>query len=136
MGKADLNGCCVLVLEDEPLIALDIVESLKSAGANVITAGQLPHALKIAADTDLAAAIVDYKIGGSDSAKLCWLLKERRIPFLFYSGYDFVQRQWPDILVVRKPATGRKLATAVASLTAADPRNPKVARAPTLSLHD
>ena len=80
--------------------------------------------------------MVDYKIGASDSGKLCWLLKERRIPFLFYSGYDFVQRQWPDIVVVQKPATGRKIVTAVASLIAAYARKPRLVRAPTLALHD
>ena len=118
MGKADLSGRSILVLEDEPLIALDIVESLKPTGANVITAGQLAHALKIAASTDLCAAVVDYKIGDANSAKLCWLLKERRIPFLFYSGLDFVRRQWPDVLVIDKPAKPRKLATALTTLVA------------------
>jgi DNA-binding response OmpR family regulator len=116
VGKSDLNGRSILVLEDEPLIALDIIESLKPTGAKVIVAGQLPHALKIAADTDLDAAVVDYKIGDADSAKLCWLLKERRIPFLFYSGLDFVRRQWPDVMLIQKPATRRKLAATVAAL--------------------
>jgi CheY-like chemotaxis protein len=118
MGKADLSGRSILVLEDEPLIALDIVESLQPTGANIITAGQLAHALKIAGDTDLCAAVVDYKIGDADSAKLCWLLKERHIPFLFYGGFDFVRRQWPDVLVIEKPATPRKLATALTDLVA------------------
>ena len=116
--EAEIVGRSILVLEDEPLIALHIAESLKPTGANVITAGQLAHAVKIAADTDLSAAVVDYKIGDPDSAKLCWLLKERRIPFLFYSGLDFVRRQWPDVLVIEKPATPRKLATALTNLVA------------------
>jgi DNA-binding response OmpR family regulator len=116
LGKSDLSGRSILVLEDEPLIARDIIESLQPTGANVPVAGQLPHAPKLAADTDLSAAVVDYKIGDAGSAKLYWLLKEWRIPFLFYSGLDFVRRQWPDVVAIEKPATPRKLAAAVAAL--------------------
>jgi DNA-binding response OmpR family regulator len=76
LGKSDLSGRSILVLEDEPLIARDIIESLKPTVANVPVAGQLPHAWKLAADTDLSAAVVDYKIGDAGSAKLYWLLKE------------------------------------------------------------
>jgi DNA-binding NtrC family response regulator len=116
MARTDLTGRTILVLEDEPLIALEIEQSLKAIGARVITTRQLSDSLKLADDPDLAAAVVDYKIGDGDSAKLCWLLKERGIPFLFYSGYDFVSRQWPDVPVIPKPTIGGKLATAVASL--------------------
>jgi len=37
VDRADLVGLSVLVLEDEPLVALDIVEALKGAGASVFT---------------------------------------------------------------------------------------------------
>ena len=121
MGSAEVNGRSILVVEDEPLTALYILESLKSTGANILTAGQLPAAFKLAADANLCAAVVDYQIADADSAKLCWLLKERRIPFLFYSGHDFVRRMWPDVTVIQKPAPPRKLAAAVASLLAHAP---------------
>ena len=62
MGKADLTGRSILVLEDDPLIALDIAQSLKPTGANIISAGQLAQALKIAGDTDLCAAVIVTKL--------------------------------------------------------------------------
>jgi DNA-binding response OmpR family regulator len=126
MGKADLSGRSILVLEDEPLIALDIAESLKSAGANVITAGQLSVALRRAADSDLSAAVLDYKLNDGDTAELCRLLKDRRVPFLFYSGYsgdDFVRRQWPDVIIIEKPAVADKISAAVTALVARDVTN-------------
>jgi CheY-like chemotaxis protein len=42
MGRSTpLAGRLVLVVEDEPLIALDIVESFRAAGASVFTAQNL-----------------------------------------------------------------------------------------------
>ena len=49
----------ILIVEDEPLTALYIVELLKSTGANILTAGQLPAACKLAADPNLCAAVVE-----------------------------------------------------------------------------
>src|SRR5436190_21474001 len=119
MHSHALSGRSILVLEDEPLIALDIVESLKPTGAQVLTAGQLLQALRLAADAPLAAAVVDFKIGDGDSAAICDLLKQRRIPFLIYSGYDVLS--WPaDVPVGQKPATSHKLVTSVTKLLQGD----------------
>jgi CheY-like chemotaxis protein len=101
LSAAYLTGRSILVVEDEPLIALEIDEGLKRSGAKVITAWELPCALKLATDADLSAAVIDYKIGDADSSKLCRLLKERQIPFLIYSGYDIVEGQWPDVTVIQ-----------------------------------
>jgi DNA-binding response OmpR family regulator len=62
-----LCGRSILIVEDEPLIALDIVEALKPTGANVITAGRLSHALKLVESTDLSGVVLDYKIGDAET---------------------------------------------------------------------
>jgi CheY-like chemotaxis protein len=113
-----LAGRSILVVEDEPLIALDIVESLTSTGANPIVASILQHALELATSPNLAAAVLDYKIGDADTSPICELLKSRGIPFLFYSGYNIPRRIWPDVETLSKPATPDKLVTAVALLCA------------------
>ena len=41
----DLVGRTVLVVEDQPLIALDITQELEAAGAAVTTTNTLEHAL-------------------------------------------------------------------------------------------
>jgi DNA-binding response OmpR family regulator len=103
-------------VEDEPLIALDIVEALKPTGAHIITAGLLQQALRISADVPLAAAVLDFKIGDGDSKIICDLLRQRGIPFLVYSGYDLPGGVWADVTVLQKPATPHKLITAVRRL--------------------
>jgi DNA-binding response OmpR family regulator len=83
MKSLALTGCSILVVEDEPLIALDLRKSFESAGAHVFAATQLEHALQLAGHPDLSAAVLDYRLGQRDSAAICSLLEERGIPFVF-----------------------------------------------------
>ena len=53
----------VLLVEDEPLIALDIEHRLRSEGVRVITAGHLDAALYMAEHPDLSGAVVDLCLG-------------------------------------------------------------------------
>jgi hypothetical protein len=79
--------------------------------------------LNLAADADLSAAVIDYKIGDANSSALCWLLKDRRIPFLIYTGYAVIEWQWLDVPVIQKPAMAHEIATAVATLVRQDVSN-------------
>ena len=114
MKNLELSGRSVLLVEDEPLIALDLRQTLENAGAYVFAATKLPHALQLAAHPDLSAAVLDYRIGHEDSAAICSLLEQRCIPFVFYSGYDDMRRRWPNAVHVPKPADERRLIEAVA----------------------
>jgi CheY-like chemotaxis protein len=118
MTSLALSGRSILVVEDEPLIALDLRQSLESAGAYVFAATQLPHALQLAGHPDLSAAIVDYRLGQGDSTAICSLLEQRGIPFVFYSGYDDMHEIWPAAVRVPKPADGHRLVEAVAGVLA------------------
>jgi DNA-binding NarL/FixJ family response regulator len=62
----ELSGRTILVVEDEPLIALDLKTALEDAGAKVIQAADAASALPLAERRDLSAAIVDFWLG-SDS---------------------------------------------------------------------
>jgi hypothetical protein len=45
MGTADLKGRSILVVEDQPLIALNIIEGFRNAGASVLSARNLRDGL-------------------------------------------------------------------------------------------
>jgi len=45
LGVDKLHGCSVLVVEDEPFVALDLAEALKGAGAHVVTAHKVADAV-------------------------------------------------------------------------------------------
>ena len=122
MGSAfPLTGRTVLVVEDEPLISLEMAALFQSAGAKVRQARTLAEAADRA--DGLSAAVLDYKLGSESVPALCSLLSERRIPFMFYTGYDDIQGSYPDAVVVQKPATAHALLTAMASLV---PLRPEV----------
>ena len=111
-----LSGRCILVVEDEPLISLDITRQLQDAGARVFVASHLDKALGLAENPDLAAGVLDFDLGKTDSSPVCRRLFERSIPFVFHSGRMYSAfRQWPRAPVVLKPAS-QSLIGAVAGL--------------------
>src|SRR4051812_8046026 len=82
-----LNGYCVLVVEDEPLVALDLTETLTTAGAHVVPAQSISQAKGAMEKTKVHAAVLDIGLRGENCASLCDYLAERGVQFLFYSGY-------------------------------------------------
>jgi CheY-like chemotaxis protein len=81
-----LAGRIILVIEDESLIALDIQETFKDAGARTIFARTVSAALVAIQEPGLSAAIVDHVLGDGDSTAICERLKEMKVPFITYSG--------------------------------------------------
>lgn len=84
-----LAGKHVLVLEDEPLIAMVLADTLHDAGCSVIgPAHDVEQALKLIDAGRLDAAVLDVNLGaGITSAPVVDSLKARGIPFVFATGY-------------------------------------------------
>jgi DNA-binding response OmpR family regulator len=111
-----LEGRSILVVEDEPLIVLDITQALESAGASVTSTNTLRHALLLVEHDGLSGAILDHALGDGDSSKLCYRLKERGVPFLIYSGYDAFAGECKGAPHLPKPANEEQLVAAMAGL--------------------
>ena len=109
MDFPSLRGRSILVVEDEPLIAFDIATALEQAGANATTTTTVRHALILAENDGLSAAI------------LCARLKQRGIPYVSYSGYDPVEGASKDATYIAKPASMDVLMGAVEKLLAGRP---------------
>jgi len=77
-----LVGCLILIVEDEPLVALDVAHGLEAAGARVLAARTLADALIKASDPELSAAVLDHGLSDGDTSQVCEKLKERDIPFV------------------------------------------------------
>ena len=116
MDALPLRGHSVLIVEDEPLIALDLVDSFRRAGASVLTAHRLEDGLRLAGLPELSAAVVDFGLSDGDGTALCERLKQRGIPFILHSGYSHVQEAYRDAVLVLKPANPDVLVSAVARL--------------------
>ena len=56
----------VLIVEDEPLVALDIHTILSGVGASVLSAASVSEANRLLAFADVACAIIDVHLGSED----------------------------------------------------------------------
>ena len=97
----------ILIAEDEPLPALDLVAALETLGLPI--AGPAPsvrEAMQLAADRPLAAAVVDVNLGGEMVFPLIDLLVERDIPVILVTGYDrksMIPEQYRQLPLLQKP---------------------------------
>ena len=114
----ELSGRSILIVEDEPLIALDIVAGFRNAGASVITAHRLCDGLRLAGHPDLSAAVVDFGLSDGEGTALCERLKERGIPFVLHTGYQQINEACRAGVLVPKPAAPHQLVSTVVGLLA------------------
>jgi CheY-like chemotaxis protein len=113
-----LHGRSVLVVEDEPLIALDLHVALCTAGASILTATNVKDAVELISSAQICAAIVDVNLNGDDCSSVCAALAKRSIPFMFYTGYLTADplSVWPNVPAVSKPAEGRTMVETIVHL--------------------
>jgi len=115
---AKFKGRWILVVEDQPLVALHLADTLMKAGASVLSAPTLQEGLRLAEHPQLSAAILDFVLGQQDCVPLCVRLTERRIPFVIHTGYAEVPAACHVGLIVPKPATPGALLSALAQILA------------------
>ena len=85
---APLEGCKVLVVEDEFLVAMLIQEFLEEAGC--VVAGPIPRvaeAVEAAGRDAYDAAVLDVNLAGERIDPVAEALSRRKIPFVFVTGY-------------------------------------------------
>lgn len=116
MQPPDLSGRSILIVEDEPLIALDIATAFEQAGAKVTTTNTLRHAIVLVEHDGLSAAILDHALSDGDSSILCKRLIEREIPFINYSAMSDLGGACRAGPIVDKPTNPVVLVEKVAEL--------------------
>ena len=116
MPSISLVGRSILIVEDEPLIAMDIADAFTRAGARVVQVQSLKAALVAAEDTTLSAAIIEHVLSDGDSTGLCARLSERKILCVVYIGYPKLEKPLADALHAPKPTDPQLLVTMVSAL--------------------
>jgi ActR/RegA family two-component response regulator len=115
-----LNGHPILIVEDDPLQAIDLAESLEHAGAVIVgPAHTLQDALRLARTEIYSAAVLDFGLGDQNAALLAEEFHLRRCPFIVYTGYQHVppiHLQWPGCRLLHKPASVFRLVKTLAAL--------------------
>jgi CheY-like chemotaxis protein len=78
----------VLIVEDDPIIALDFEETILGFGVkSVRTAGNVARALDMIADRAPDFALLDVGLTREKSFAIAERLQELKIPFIFITGY-------------------------------------------------
>jgi DNA-binding response OmpR family regulator len=115
-----LAGHSILVVEDEPLIALDVACSFETAGAQVVTAFSLDEALSLVEVRNWSGAVLDYWLNGQDCSPVCERLIERGIPFVMCTGDDQTVGPCTRVVRVTKPVSADELVRLLEEIS--DPR--------------
>lgn len=79
----------ILLVEDQFLVAFDMVEQLKAEGYLVVgPANSLREALSLVETTPIDAGLLDVNLGACSSYPVAEALIEKGIPFAFLSGHS------------------------------------------------
>ena len=96
----------VLIVEDEPIIALSLEDVLIDAGFQIAgVAARLDKALSLIESGACDVAIVDANLAGVSASPAALALAARGLPFIVMSGYspEQMQGEFPDALFIQKP---------------------------------
>ncbi len=121
MSAGQLQGRTILVLEDEPLVRLDVSSILRAEGARIHSPHTVAEAVTVIRNQALSLALLDVNLGENDCSEICQLCAARGIPVIFHTGYtpEHVAKTWPQAVVLSKPVTPRQIIDIVADVLAA-----------------
>jgi DNA-binding response OmpR family regulator len=111
-----LSQLRILVVEDEPVIAIDLVDILERNGAVVLgPASNVAAARQLVADSTIDCAVLDVNLGRESVAPLVRELSDLKIPFVFMTGYDErdMSPAWRDHPMLHKPTDPDELIDAL-----------------------
>jgi DNA-binding NarL/FixJ family response regulator len=118
--KPNVAGLRILLVEDDPLILMDLEYILEDAGVEVVgSCSNIKSALAKVASSDIEVAILDIRLGRESIAPVARELEKKGIPFVFYSGQvgsDPIRDEFPTIKILPKPAAARVIVAEIAAL--------------------
>jgi CheY-like chemotaxis protein len=95
----------VLLVENDPLIAMSVVDQLAELGYAVVgPAHSLAEGCRLAAEAPIDVALVDWNLDRTTAADVADILTKRQIPFAFVTGYaEIPEARYRDAALLRKP---------------------------------
>ena len=122
MTQIELTGRRILLVEDEPLVALLLESIFEDEGCVIIGPyNDLNSALEAAQNGDVDVAVLDVNLAGKAVFPVAEVLSKRGVPFMLLSGYGKTRlpddrRHWP---VCAKPFKTQELLSTLRGAIAA-----------------
>jgi DNA-binding response OmpR family regulator len=109
----------ILIVEDEPIVALNYAAILKEAGYEIVgPIGTINEGISVIETQDVDGAVLDINLGGASVDPIVTALSARHVPYLFVSGFRGWSHPYRNgATFVEKPCTATELLQAVAALT-------------------
>lgn len=115
-SEQSLQGKRLIIIEDEPLVSMDLESTLADAGCEVTgIAGTLEKAKTLIREAACDAALIDVNLAGHPVDELAAKLTQMNIPFAFVTGYgrEALPQGFRDALIIRKPFNAQELIAVV-----------------------
>jgi CheY-like chemotaxis protein len=117
MTGKPLRGARILVAEDNPILAFDLIGLLAEAGAGTLgPAKSLSEALALVSSPLLDCGVLDVSLCDDLVFPAAEVLRDRGLGIVFYTGYgdpESLGRAWPSAHILTKPAPPQLLIRAV-----------------------
>ena len=112
---------CILIVEDEMLVAMMLEDRLEMLGYTVLKAARLARGLDLAESEAIDVALLDINLAGEESFPIAEILRRRSIPFVFSTGYgdEGLPVDWRGERTLQKPYDSKQLIAALDELRAA-----------------
>ena len=121
-GQTDgriFEGRRILIVEDEPLLAMELETNLNALGCKTLRSAATLNAAKAAiGDSGCDAALVDVNLGGRQADELAVALTRKNIPFAFVTGYgrEGLPAGFKEVAILSKPLAKEELLVVLAQL--------------------
>ena len=118
-----LAGKRFLVVEDEPLVILDLMGALEAVGAEVSSAGTTERALNMIKAGRFDGALLDANLLGRPVDEIAATLTQCRVPFVFITGYgrESLPSGYDSVTLLTKPVREDVLIATAAKLVGRRP---------------
>ncbi len=113
----------ILVIEDDPIVAMIVEDVLIDMGFGVLISSTLENALLDIEAANFDAAIVDMHLRGESAQAAIDLLLEQKLPFMVLSGtgQQAFSQQYPNVPTMAKPFDKSDLEQVIRQLLGSSP---------------
>jgi len=107
----------ILIVEDEPILALNYASILEDTGCEVIgPVSTISKGIKIIEREHIDGAVLDIDLGGVPVDPIVTALQQKGIPYIFVSAFPDRIGPYKDAVFLEKPCTAAELIKAVNAL--------------------